>query len=77
MPYDRPTWDLTSVLFAVRPDRDYFGLSQPGKITIDTEGYSKYAPSTDGEHRYLMVDEKQIVRVREALVQLASQPPAK
>src|SRR5664279_3155543 len=28
-PHERPTWDLTSVLYAVRPDRGYFGLSSP------------------------------------------------
>ena len=30
MPYDRPTWDLTAVLYAVRPDENYFSLSLPG-----------------------------------------------
>lgn len=75
MPYDRPTWDLTSVLYAVRPDRGYFTLTQPGRITIDAEGLSKFAPAADGKHRYLKVNEKQIARVREALILLASQPP--
>ena len=75
MPYDRPTWDLTSVLYAVRPDRDYFGLSQAGTITIGDEGFSKFVPSEDGNRRYLTVTPEQITRVREALVMLASQPP--
>lgn len=75
MPYDRPTWDLTSVLYAVRPDRGYFGLSDPGRISIDEQGHSMYALAAAGRHRYLKVDEGQIIRVREALVQLASQPP--
>jgi inosine-uridine nucleoside N-ribohydrolase len=75
MPYDRPTWDLTSVLYAVRPDREYFGLSEPGTIQLDDEGRSNLIPSPEGRHRYLTVDEHQITRVREALVQLASQPP--
>ena len=30
MPYDRPTWDLTAVLYAVRPDDGYFSLSRAG-----------------------------------------------
>jgi len=75
MPYDRQTWDLTSVLYAVRPDRGYFGLSEPGTIRVDDEGYTRFAPSANGKHRYLTVDADQIARVREALVQLASQPP--
>jgi inosine-uridine nucleoside N-ribohydrolase len=75
MPYDRPTWDLTSVLVAVRPDRGYFGFSQAGKVVVDEKGLTSHVPSQDGRHRYLTVNDEQIARVREALVQLASQPP--
>jgi uncharacterized Ntn-hydrolase superfamily protein/inosine-uridine nucleoside N-ribohydrolase len=75
MPYDRETWDLTSVLYAVRPDRDYFGLSAPGTITVDGQEVSQFAPGDGGRHRFLTVTAEQIARVREALVQLASQPP--
>lgn len=75
MPYDRETWDLTSVLYAVRPDRGYFGFSPRGTISIDDQQVTQFTPATDGRHRYLTVDSEQVVRVREALVQLASQPP--
>jgi uncharacterized Ntn-hydrolase superfamily protein/inosine-uridine nucleoside N-ribohydrolase len=75
MPYDRETWDLTAVLYAVRPDRGYFGLSQPGTIRVDDREITQFAPSEKGRHRYLTVTSEQIARVREALVQLASQPP--
>ena len=44
MPYDRETWDLTSVLNAVRPDRGYFTLSDPGTITIDEKNVTHFAP---------------------------------
>ncbi|HEV3342420.1 MAG TPA: nucleoside hydrolase [Pirellulales bacterium] len=77
MPYDRPTWDLTSVLYAVRPDRGYFGLSQPGVIEVDDKGVTSFRPRPDGKHRYLTIDREQIERTREALVLLASQPPDK
>lgn len=76
MPYDRPTWDLTSVLYAVRPDRGYFGLSESGTVTVDDNQVTQFQPG-NGSHRYLTVDEHQITRVREALVQLASQPPGR
>ncbi len=75
MPYDRETWDLTSVLYAVRPDRGYFGLSQPGVIRVNDQGLTNFAPSPGGRHRYLTMDDRQVPRVCEALVQLASQPP--
>lgn len=76
-PYDRPTWDVTSVLQAVRPDRGYFGRSAPGRVTVDARGRVRFAPEPNGPHRYLTVSREQAVRAREAMVQLASQPPAR
>lgn len=75
MPYDRPTWDLTSVLYAVRPDRDYFGVSGPGVVEVDEKGVTSFRRQPGGKHRYLTLDLRQAERVREALVLLASQPP--
>lgn len=75
MPYDRECWDLTSVLYAVRPTRGYFELSEPGTISVDAAHITQFLPSADGRHRYLEVSKDQVTRVREALVQLASQPP--
>ncbi|MDB5390581.1 MAG: Nucleoside hydrolase [Planctomycetaceae bacterium] len=76
MPYDRETWDLTSVLYAVRPDRGYFGLSSPGKIHVDDKQITQFTADKAGQQRFLTVNPEQIARVREALIQLASQPPA-
>lgn len=77
MPYDRETWDLTAVLYAVRPDRGYFGLSQPGTVHVDDQEITQFTAAAAGRQRYLTVTPEQIARVREALVQLASQPPGK
>jgi len=74
-PHERPCWDLTSVLWALRPDRDYFGLSAPGRVRVDNEGVTTFAPDPQGHHYYLTVDETQAIRTREAFAQLASQPP--
>ena len=38
MPYDRPSWDLTSVLIVAEPEKEYFRLSPTGKISIDENG---------------------------------------
>ncbi len=75
MPYDRPTWDLTAVLYAVRPDRGYFSLSPSGEISADAQGRTHFTESAGGKHRYLIVDALQRARTLEALVALASQPP--
>jgi len=76
-PHNRPTWDLTSVLFALDPDRDYFKLSDPGDVTVDADGFTKFEKKSGGRHRYLILDRAQKPRVLEALVQLSSQPPAR
>ena len=75
MPYDRPTWDLTAALYAVRPDRDYFSLSEPGTVRVAKDGRTRLEPAPGGRHRYLTVSEVQKARTLEALIQLASQPP--
>jgi inosine-uridine nucleoside N-ribohydrolase len=72
---DQPTYDLTSVLYAVRPDRGYFTLSEPGRIVVQDDGTTRFRPNPSGLHRYLRVTPEQIVRVREAQAMLCSQPP--
>ncbi len=76
-PHNRPTWDLTSVLYAVRPDHGYFDLSNAGRVTVADDGLTTFAASSDGPHRYLKLTDEQRIRVTEALVQLASQPPGR
>ena len=75
MPYDRPTWDLTSALYAVRPDRGYFALSPTGRITVGSDGRTSFAASVEGRHRYLVLQPDQKAKTLEAMVILASEPP--
>ena len=84
-PHDRPTWDLTAVLYAVYPDRGYFDLSPMGSITVNERGRTDFiandsrhkgARKEGGNDRYLIMSEVQAARVREAFVQLCSEPPA-
>ncbi len=74
-PHERPTWDLTSALYAVQPDRGFFGLSEAGMVTVESDGFTRFTPQPKGRDRFLKLDATQVVRVREALVQLCSQPP--
>lgn len=73
--HDRPTWDLTSVLVAVRPDDGYFNLSASGRVRVETDGFTVFAPSDDGRDRYLLMNEPQRLRVVEVQRALVSQPP--
>lgn len=75
-PHDRPSWDLTSVLVAVRPDRGYFEISKPGTVRIADNAVTTFEESAEGKHRYLILKPAMLEKTREALVQLASQPPS-
>jgi purine nucleosidase len=75
-PHNRPTWDLTSVLYAVLPDRGYFDVSPRGTVTVESDGFTKFKETSQGNHRYLILKPEQKPRVLEALVQLSSQPPS-
>lgn len=75
MPYDRPTWDLTATLYAVRPDAGYFGLSAPGTVTVDDGGITHFAESPKGRQRYLTVTPEQRRKILAAMIELASAPP--
>ena len=69
------TYDLNSVLYAARPNRGYYTLSEPGTVTFTEEGVTVFKPDPNGKHRYQIVDDKQIAATREALIQLSSEPP--
>jgi inosine-uridine nucleoside N-ribohydrolase len=74
MPYDRPTWDLTAVLYAVRPDRAYFNVSQPGRVLVDCTGATVFDAQKTGQHYMLSVDPTQCQVIREVQIELSSQP---
>lgn len=75
-PHNRPSWDLTSVLYAVRPEDGYFELSEPGRVQVADDGSTSFVAEPTGLHRYLVLAPERIPRVREALRALASEPPS-
>jgi inosine-uridine nucleoside N-ribohydrolase len=75
MPYDRPTWDLTSVLYAARPDSGHFRLSEPGTVKVRDDGVTEFVKSSSGRHRHLMLDPAQKKRIIDAFTELSSQKP--
>jgi inosine-uridine nucleoside N-ribohydrolase len=73
-PYDRPTWDITAALYAVRHNDGYFSLSEPGTIQVDKNGVTTLLPAAAGTHRYLVMNDFQRARALEAMILLSSQP---
>jgi inosine-uridine nucleoside N-ribohydrolase len=76
MPYNRPTWDLTAALQAVRPEHHYFGLSEPGTVQVESNGVTHFTAG-QGDRRYLRLDPSKRAEILEVLALLASEPPAK
>lgn len=78
--HDRPCWDESSVLYAVFPDRAYFGLSLPGRVSVADDGFTRFTPpGKDGEggkrDRFLTMTDAEQARALEAIVHLTVQPP--
>ncbi len=73
--HDRPTWDLTSVLYAVRPNDGDFTLSEPGRVTVEDDGFTKFTPNSNGRDRYLIMNAQQAIQVTATQRSLVSQPP--
>ncbi len=74
-PHDRPTWDLTSVLYAVRPDHTYFKVSPVGDVKVEDDGFTTFSENPKGKSRFLILQEKDKGRITEALTLMSSQPP--
>ena len=75
MPYDAPTWDVTAVLHALRPNENYFKLSEPGVISVSDDGATRFTPQPGGKHRHLIYDPAQKDRVIKTYVELISAKP--
>src|SRR6202021_3451204 len=69
MPYNRPTWDLTAVLEAVRPNRGYFTRSEAGVVQVEANGATRFVAGP-GDRQYLRLDPSKRAEVIEVLALL-------
>lgn len=74
MPYDRPTWDLTALLYAVEGD-NMFSLSPAGTITVDDKGSTVFTSDQAGNRHYLVTDRDQDRIIRDYFVKTISSVP--
>ena len=72
---DRPNWDSTAVLYAIRPDRGYFELSGAGRVTLGEKNVTVFTPDASGRCRYLILKPEQEPRVQATIEMLVSEPP--
>lgn len=76
MPYDRQTWDLTSVLYAVEGEGDYFTVSKPGDITVTDKGNTLWSDNAQGTRYYISSDSIRQKNVLNRFIELITTKPA-
>ncbi len=69
MPYDRPMWDLTAVLYGVENNR-YFRQSGFGTVEINDQGFSTFHSHPSGKHIVLAVEKSRHKEVIDHCVSL-------
>lgn len=75
MPYDRATWDLTSVLYVGEPEENFMTKSETGRLTVTEDGYTDFVPEENGRDIVLSVDSIQAPKMKEYFIQLISKRP--
>ena len=75
MPYDRPTWDPTAVLYAVEGG-DWFTVSEPGRIVVTEEGSTLFEADEAGTRRYLSVTDEQAKAILDHFVEVITSEPS-
>ncbi len=71
MPYDRPAWDMTSVIYAIDPENSYLDISPRGTILVAEDGKTVFEASENGKHRFLVLKPEKTEQVVQAIVQSA------
>lgn len=72
---NRPSYDETAVLQAIRPDRGYFDLSGRGTVVLDARGATHFTPDPSGKCRYMILRSDQVSTIQQLEADLVSQPP--
>jgi inosine-uridine nucleoside N-ribohydrolase len=74
MPYDRPSWDLVTVYYAVCGGNGFFSESAPGIADVNDDGIVLFRVTPQGNHRYLELRPGQKTNVVATFCELCSRP---
>jgi hypothetical protein len=75
MPYDRPTWDLTSLLYAVESPESYFDVSKNLTISVNDDAHTSFSEDENGNHVYLKANQAQAEKIKQRFTELVSRKP--
>lgn len=76
MPYDRPMWDPTALMYAVEGD-GWFTMSGNGHIAVTDEGSTLFTPDPDGDRKYMEADSLQVKAIVDHFVELIPFQPVR
>ena len=71
---DRPTWDLTAVLYAIDPGQ-MFNISPAGRIQVKNKGETIFTPDASGSHYYIYTTAEQRKQILDYFVNLITKKP--
>lgn len=71
----RPSWDLITTLYAVRPDAPYWHLRTKGCNHIFENGTNQWREEPDRDHVLIELDKAGEATVREIIEELMCRPP--
>lgn len=74
MPYDRPCWDPTAVLYVLEPQ--FFSVSEKGHILVTDEAYTYFVPCIQGKCRYLKTSKEQQKAIVNRFLEIIPRKPA-
>lgn len=74
-PYNRPTWDLTSVYYVVEQQDNLLDISKPGKLTVDDKGFTHFLEDVDGKHYLLFITQDNAKLLKQYFIDLIKQKP--
>ncbi len=69
MPYNRPSWDILSVIYLMKPE--LFTKSVSGTICVDDKGFTHFEPSENGRHYVLSATIDQPQALREYMIKMS------
>ena len=75
MPYNRPLWDPTAVLFAAEPKGGYASLSPRGYVTVDYSSITDFTEDKASNRRYYILNDKQRMKIVRRVVELTMREP--
>lgn len=75
MPYNRPLWDPTAVLFAVEGHKRYASLSKSGYVTVDQKDITDFTEDKHSNRYYYEVNDKQRAAIVRRIVELTLRTP--